>query len=479
MNGVLGNSLGLLEVFTLVLLNGFFVAAEFALVSVSARRARLDQLANEGNRAAKRVQMVIRHLDTYIAATQLGITMASLGLGYVGEPAMSRLLEPLFRFLPGKGAVITSHAVAIAAGFILVTSIHIVLGELVPKSAAIQRSEGMALLLAGPLSLFARIFKPFITVLSFTGNAILRLIGLRPVAGGHSSVHSVEELELLVHSTREAGLLEAQQERMVSGVFDFKDTVVRKIMTPRLDITALEADADAEELIRLVNESGHSRFPVYDDDLDNIVGVLHVKDVLKSLVDSPESLGIRESMRPAYFVPENKRASFLLTELRRNKLQMAIVRDEYGTVTGVVTIEDLLEEIVGEIQDEYDVEEPQVQVIDSTTSILDGRMSLSDVNDRMGLNLPEEEADTIGGFVFGLLGHQAEQGERVRWENVEFVVEATDGRRIQKVRLIYHPEPGDDVDFQEANAAEEVTADQTVQAAPQDVETTPDLPLRR
>ncbi len=437
----LNSSFGLLAVLALVLLNGFFVAAEFALVSV--RHSRMEQLANEGSRSAQSVLRALSRLDTCIAGTQLGITMASLGLGSVGEPFVAHLIDPLFsRWLPAQGAAITSHAFALAIAFAIVTSFHIVLGELVPKSVAIQRSDRMALLLTGPLNLFLRIFRPAILALNMAGNFVLRAIGLQPV-GEHTAVHSVDELELLVHSTAEAGLLEEQQERMVTGVFDFEDTVVRKLMTPRLDITAVEVNAGTEELIRVISESGHSRLPVYEGTLDNILGVIHAKDVLRSLARS-RTVNVRELMHPAYVIPESKRAGYLLAEMRRSRTHMAIVQDEYGTVVGVVTIEDLLEEIVGEIQDEYDIEEPTLDILADNMALVDGRMALSDVNDRLVLELPEEEADTIGGFVFSLLGHQAEQGEHVSWENVEFTVEATDGRRITQVRLTWQPKVGEE-----------------------------------
>lgn len=431
-----GDALGLLAVLGLVLLNGFFVAAEFALVSV--RASRVEELANAGSRAARGVRRALKHLDTYIAATQLGITMASLALGFIGEPALARLLEPLFReFLPPRGAVITAHGTALAIAFGIVTALHIVLGELAPKSVALQRPDTTALIVTAPLDVFLKIFRPFILALNATGNAVVRLLGLQPT-GGHASVHSVEELELLVHSTREAGFLQEEQEQMVAGVFDLEETTIRKVMTPRLDITAVEADASVEELVRVVTESGHSRIPVYDDDLDNIVGVVHVKDVLQGLCGQRPAPTIRELMRPPLFVLETKRAGFLLAEMRKNKMQLAIVRDQYGTVTGVVTIEDLLEEIVGEIQDEYDVEEPMVTQAEDGTWIIDGRMSIEDYNERFGAKLPIGEADTLGGFVFGLMGHQPAQGETAVWNGHEFRVEATDGRRIQKVRVTRH-----------------------------------------
>jgi putative hemolysin len=437
MNDTTKSVLGIAAVLVLVLLNGFFVAAEFALVSV--RKSRIDQLANEGNRRARGVQKALEHLDAYIAATQLGITMASLALGFVGEPAAAHLIEPLFApFLPPKEAFITSHGVAIALAFAIVTALHIVIGELAPKSIALQRPDATSLWVTTPLDIFVRVFRPFIIVLNNTGNFVVRLLGLEP-AGEHAHVHSVDELELLVHSTREAGLIEEQQEKMVAGVFDFEEIVVRKVMTPRLDITAIPVDADMETLIHLVTSSGHSRLPVYEGNLDNIIGIVHIKDLLRSFTDKSQEETIRDVLRPPYFVPENKKAGFLLAEMRRSKTQIAIVRDEYGVVTGVVTIEDLLEEIVGDIQDEYDTEESQITQIDAHTFLVDGTMLIEDFNEATRSDLPTDTADTIGGFVFDAMGHQPAMNESAAWNGLQFTVTATDGRRIQQVRVVRTP----------------------------------------
>ena len=429
---LLRDLLGLLAVAILVALNGFFVAAEFALVSV--RKTRIEELVNKGDRRAKRVFQALEHLDTYIAATQLGITMASLALGAVGEPAVERLIEPFFRFLPEKAQYFTSHSVAIAIAFSLVTALHIVFGELAPKSVALQKPDGTALMVTGPLNLFLAIFRPFILVLNATGNFVTRRLGLE-AATEHGSVHSVEELELLVHTTREAGEIDEQQELMVSGVFDFKDTIVRKVMTPRPDITAIDIETPTGEILRVVAASGHSRLPVYEDNLDNIVGLIHVKDVLQDVADGSMDASVRALMRPALFVPESKRASFLLSELRRQKIQLAVVRDEYGVVSGIVTIEDLLEEIVGDILDEYDQEEHTLTKVSEGVWIVEGSVLLEDLSELLEVEFPSDEADTIGGFVFSLSGHQPEQGEAVEFPPYRFLVEQTDGKRVQKVRI--------------------------------------------
>ncbi len=424
--------INLLVVLVLILLNGFFVAAEFALVSV--RKTRIEELVHQGNRKAKRVHRALSHLDTYIAATQLGITMASLALGFVGEPTLTPMLEPLLRFLPAKETLLTSHGVALTIAFVIVTALHIVFGELAPKSVALQRPENTTLWVTAPLDVFLALFRPFIFLLNSVGNGVVRLIGLQPVPE-HASVHSVEELEILVHSSREAGIIAEQEERMVAGVFDFGDTVVRKVMTSRLDVVAIEVSTPPEELIRIVTETGHSRLPVYEDNIDNILGTIHVKDVLKDMLDGKLDCPLKDLLRPPFFVPENKRASYLLAEMRRSKMQMAIVRDEYGVVSGVITIEDLLEEIVGDILDEYDVEETLMAQIDPLTWLVDGAMRLEDLNERLDLAFPTDEADTIGGYLFGLLGHQPALSEFADSSGIRLSVEETDGRRVTKVRL--------------------------------------------
>ncbi len=431
-SALLSHLAGLFAVVILVALNGFFVAAEFALVSV--RKSRIEELVNKGDRRARRVFQALEHLDTYIAATQLGITMASLALGAIGEPAVAHLVDPLFSFLPANARYFTAHGVAVAVSFSLVTALHIVFGELAPKSVALQKPDGTALFVTGPLNLFLAVFRPVILALNATGNFVTRRLGLE-TATEHGSVHSVEELELLVHTTREAGEIDEQQEQMVSGVFDFKDTIVRKVMTPRPDITAIDVDTPTDEILRVVSASGHSRLPVYEDNLDNIIGVIHVKDVLHDVADGSMDASVRALMRPALFVPESKRGSFLLAELRRQKIPLAVVRDEYGVVSGVVTIEDLIEEIVGDILDEYDLEEETLTRVADGVWLVEGSVLLENLSEPLEVEFPTDEADTIGGFVFSLSGHQPEQGESVEFPPYRLIVEQTDGKRVQKVRI--------------------------------------------
>ena len=437
MNDPVKDGLNVLIVFALVALNAFFVAVEFALASLNS--AKIDQLASTGSRAALRVQKARAQLDTCFAGTQLGVTMASLALGSIGEPAAARLLEPLFaKILPHPACRHLSERAGDCARLRACHGAAYCHGRTCAEKRGVSEGGRHGSAPRSPSQcLHLLFFRPFIVVLNGLGNGILRRFGMTPIAG-HNAVHSVEELELLVHSTTEAGDLDPQQEQMVSGVFDFRDTIARKIMTPRLDITAVELHCATSELLRVVTHSGHSRLPVYDGSLDDIKGVIHVKDVLIDVADGSMDASIAELMRPPYFVPETKRASHLLAELRRRKSQMAVVLDEYGVVSGLVTIEDLLEEIVGDIQDEYDVEENPLTQLTETTWLADGGLTLDELEERLGLHVVSEEEtqpDTLGGLIFERLGHQPAVGETVAFHGLEMRVEATDGRRVQKALI--------------------------------------------
>ena len=434
---VIATTLSLIAVVVLVLLNGFFVAAEFALVSV--RRTRIDQLVSEGSARARLVQRALTHLDTYIAATQLGITMASLALGFIGEPAIAGLLEPLFAsFLPPEGAFFTAHGVALVIAFSIATALHIVLGELAPKSIALQRAEATALWVTGPLELFLKLFRPFIATLNGVGNGLVRLIGLAPV-GGHGAVHSVEELELLVHSTREAGLLEEQQERMVAGVFDFGERLASQVMTPRTEIEAVPATIKLPELAQRAATGNHSRLPVYDGDRDHMIGVIHVKDVLRTLErgTAAAQFELRSIMRRVPFVPASLPLDKLMAELRRQRSHLAVVVDEFGGTGGIVTLEDLLEEIVGDVVDEFDPgREPIEQLADGSYG-LDGLLEFDEVDTRFALGVEEPYYDTLGGYVFGRLQRAPKVGDTLPLpDGRRLRVTELDGLRVARVVLL-------------------------------------------
>lgn len=444
--------LSLLAVVVLVLLNGFFVAAEFALVSV--RKSRIDQLALEGGARARRVQAALVRLDTYIAATQLGITMASLALGFIGEPAIAGLIEPLIgQVLPAEGVVFTSHLVALVIAFSIATALHIVLGELAPKSIALQRPEATSLWVTAPLDVFLRVFRPFIVSLNWVGNAVVRLIGLEPV-GEHGAVHSVEELGLLVRSTREAGLLEEQQEQMVAGVFEFAETHAGQVMTPRTEIDAVPLRAGLDELTRLAGDGTHSRLPVYDGDLDHIVGVVHVKDVIRVILKGADAAAfdLGATMRPALFVSETLPLDRLMAEMRRQKVHLAVVLDEFGGTAGLVTFEDLLEEIVGDVADEFDETPDQIERRADGSVVLDGLLAVDEVNERFGLAIEEPFYDSIGGHVFGRLQRTPEPGDEVALaDGRRLRVEEVDERRI--ARLLLLPPRGDRADAPAVDSA--------------------------
>ncbi|MCC6729870.1 MAG: HlyC/CorC family transporter [Chthonomonadales bacterium] len=448
---VLGRDLAI--VLVLIFINGMFSMAEAALLTV--RRSRIEQLVEEGNRAARVVSHMLSEPTRMLSTIQVGITL--VGLFSAGAAADSAVM-PLAQFLRARfaGTFVATGASTIAFVVVMLTVslLTLVIGEITPKSIAVVRSEAIALAVAFPIRTLQSVIGPVVTAVTALSNILVRPFG--GTATFHTAALSEEELKIMVEQSEEYGVIEPQEKEMIHSIFDFADTTVRKVMTPRLDITAVEADVSVEELIRSVSESGHSRLPVYDDNLDNIVGVVHVKDVLERLAERGLQQSVREVMRPPYFIPDGKRIDDLLGEFRRNKRQLAIVRDEYGTVTGVVSLEDLLEEIVGEIQDEYDVEEPEVCQVDEQTCIIDARMSVEDFNDRMGVELPADESDTLGGFLFSLLGHQPEAHETAMWEGLEFGVEATDGRRIQKVRVARPPRPAHEVaDGEEADAGSE------------------------
>ena len=433
--------LGLLAVFALVFMNGFFVAAEFSFVG--ARRTRIAQLANEGNAGARATQSALEHLDRYIAATQLGITLASLGLGWIGEPAIAHLFEPLFeRFLPEDVAITVGRSVSVVIAFSLVTMLHIVLGELAPKSIALQRPEEVAIIVARPTIVFHNIFNPVIRLMNGIGNAVVRLLGFEP-ASEHSAVHSPEELEMLVHSSREAGLLQESEEVLLRRVFDFSDISVVEIMQPRVEVDAVDIEMTLPELLQHIAAQHHSRYPVYREQLDNVVGVINVKDVFDLLVRQPElrdgdgaGFDMQTLLRTPIYVPETISVDKLLEEMRRQKSHLAIVIDEYGGMAGLATMEDILEELVGEVNDEFDVESPGV-VEETDPNLVDGLTSLTDVIERFGHPGGEIDSTTIGGYVAERLERIPVQGDSLPFGDYDLYVEEMDGMRVAKVRFDY------------------------------------------
>jgi CBS domain containing-hemolysin-like protein len=431
--------LGLAIVFVLVLINGFFVAAEFSLVSV--RKTRIEELIAHGRSEAKAVQHAIKDPDRFIAATQLGITLASLGLGWIGEPALSHLIEPLFEWLPGEIGGAAAHVAAGGAvAFVLITSMHVIVGELMPKSIALQNAERTALLVARPTLWVEQLFRPFIWALNGLGNLLLRLLGFRRSAE-HEKLHSVEELKMLVDASQEGGVIEPTESEMLHAVFDFGQMSARQVMVPRTEMLTVDADEPLGEAIDLVLQHHVTKFPVYEHDLDHIVGILHVKDLVRVMrLPANSRPALRDLMREPLFVPDTVRVDALLTRFRQRKQHIAILLDEYGGTAGLVTLQDLLEEIVGEVADAFEPEDPNVQRLPDGTVRLNGLMLVEDFNDTFGLNLSDPNYETIAGYVMGRLDRIPKVGDEidVPLNEHEFLclrVEQMDGKRIARLVL--------------------------------------------
>lgn len=432
--------LKILAVLVLVAINAYFVATEFALVAV--RRTRIEQRMRGGDPRAKHVAWALDHPDDYISAAQLGITVASIAIGYIAEDSIHALILPyldrIHMVVPLLGGpIITGHLVAIVITLIIVTYLHVVLGEQVPKMIAIQKAEAIALWTTRPTIIIGKIFRPLIKVMSGSASAIMRMFGLEPT-GVHSIAHSPEEIRMLVEQSGQEGEIEAEQEQMIHGVFEFPEIMAREIMTPRPDVIALEVSANLDEVVTLLIEEGHSRIPVYEDDLDNIIGILLVKDLLPYLVGTAgEAFVLREVLREPFFVPDTKRISELLAELRTRNVHLAIVLDEFGGTEGLVTLEDLLEQIVGDIYDEYDLPEPDFTTTPEGDVLIDGGAAIDEVNERFGMELSSDDFDTIGGFIFGALGRVPQPGDSILVNGSgELRVEGTEERRITSVRLV-------------------------------------------
>lgn len=414
----------------LVLANAFFVAAEFALVG--ARRTRIEALAREGKVGARPALAAIRQLDRAISATQLGITMASLGLGWVGESTLAAALIDIFAPLPSPWNALASHAIAGTLAFAAITILHIVLGELAPKSLALLFPETVSLWTAPPLLVFTRVFSPFIAVLNGSANLLLRAIGLRPPREAER-VHRPEEIELLLVQSVQHGVLEREPVEMIRGVFDLSETTAAEVMTPRTEIVAIDQRASLAEAADAMLRSGHSRLPVYNGTIDHIVGVVLARDVWRAEREG-RSTPLTSLIHPVMFVPETKPVEDLLREMQRQRIHMAIVLDEYGGTAGLVTLEDLLEEIVGEIQDEHEEEEPEIAETEGEV-VLSGGVPIAEINERYGLQLPDDEYTTVAGLVMGLLGRIGREGEEVEWDGVRFRILRMSGRRIERLAL--------------------------------------------
>ena len=426
-------ALNLVIVVLLVLANGFFVASEFALVGV--RKSRIESLAKTGNRRAKRLLPLVNNLNAYISATQLGITLASLALGWIGEPAIAHLLE---RPLKGRISDTLMHTIAFAIAFTIITFLHIVLGELAPKTLALERAEKTALAIALPMEIFYKIFRWPIRLLDWAGTRTVRLFGLHP-SSSHASIYTEDELRQLIDISRASGHLEADDQRLINRVLDFSDAQVREAMIPRTAVAALPVTATLEEAKAAFRSLGYSRLPVYEDNLDKVVGVLVRRDLEPYLesATAPGDFNLRNLIHPPQFIPPSARLGAALNQMQSKRIHLGFVVDEHGGIEGIVTLEDLLEEIVGEINDEFD-EEVRAQISKEAdgTYLLSGMLTVRDANRQLKLDLPEDGGyTTLAGFIMAQAGRLPQTGEVVEYEDMTFKIERLEGRRIRRVRL--------------------------------------------
>ena len=415
----------------LVLANGFFVAAEFALVG--ARRTRIEALVRTGSRSAVIARNAIGRLDHYLSATQLGITLASLGLGWVGESTLAAIFIQTFGGLGAPWDAVASHLVAGTIAFAIITVLHIVLGELMPKSIAIMKPEATTLWTAPALVVFAKVLAPFIYLLNGLANKLLGMFGLH---APHESerVHRPEEIEMIVQQSSEHGQLGEEPGEMIRGVIELSETTAGEVMTPRISIVALERTSSVQEAAELILREGHSRVPVYTDSLDDINGVVVARDVWRAQVEGQTEL--EAVCRAVHFVPDSKPIIELLPMMRKLGVQLVVVVDEFGGTAGILTIEDLVEEIVGEIRDEHDIEPPGIDVTEDGRIYVSGSVGIGELNDEFGLDLPEQDYTTVAGYVMGLLGRIAVEGDEMDIPGGALKVLNMEGRRIERLELV-------------------------------------------
>jgi len=416
--------LELVAVGVLILLNAFFVAAEYGLVT--ARRTRIVELQHQGNRRARDVLRITADPPRFIAAMQLGVTLTSLGIGALGEVALSRLFDKAI-----------STVLAVIFAYLVLTFLHVVIGELVPKGLALGHSEGTALIVAAPVRVFFIVMRPLIWFLEACTEIVLRWLGQKP-PGADDDVLSEAELRMLVSRSTQHGEIEQQEQEMLYKVFDFADKEAKDVMVPRPEVVALSIDLPPEQCLEAVMDSPFTRYPVYRESLDNVVGILHVRDLFRALRDrGMHEVKVEDIIRPAHIVPETKDLAALLAEFRRANQHMAIVVDEYGDMEGIVTLEDLLEEIVGDIEDEFDLPDESVEQIDEDNVIIEGTFPIDDFNERFQTALSDEDYHTMAGFVFGLLGRQPEAGDTIMHDGMRFDVLEVEGSRILKLAVTF------------------------------------------
>ena len=438
----------------LVLLNGFFVAAEFSIVKV--RYSQIQLKAAEGNTMAKQAENIIKNLDAYLSATQLGITLASLALGWVGESALHHLIESLFHSLNIELAASTVTTISVVCSFMLITTMHIVFGELVPKSIAIRKSEATTLFIAYPLHLFYNVFRPFIWLMNSLSSGFLRIIKINPASD--QDIHSTEELQLLVKQSADSGEIEEENYEIIKNAFDFTDHNAKQIMIPRQNISSIDIEDTTEEIIAQIMDSGYSRIPVYEGSIDNIVGIFYTKEIIREYIKSKGELNhdnLRGLMREAFFVVGSKKISDLLKVFQLKKQHMAIVIDEFGGTEGIITLEDILEELVGEIQDEEDEEERIVDKVGENTFWVKATQPLEEINECLPKKIPESEEgeyNTLAGFILNELQDIPEENQEFDFGYYHFKILKMQNKSVELVELVYKKPVAEDLTDETAEA---------------------------
>ena len=413
----------------LVLLNGFFVAAEFSMVKVRASQVELK--ANKGGKRAKIALHMVENLDSYLSATQLGITLASLALGWVGENVMADVITKTLHFLKVDISADLAHKISIPVGFTLITIAHIVFGEQAPKMIAIKNPLKIALFIAVPMRIFYVVFNPFVWFLNKLSSFLLKILGIKK--DSESDAHSEEELRMILTESEESGAIKQSENELIQNVFDFDDRIIKQIMVPQNRISAINIEMGHEQIIKKIIEEGYSRLPVYLGDIDNVVGIIHSKDLLKAVIDN-RFKSIKEIMRPAHFVPENMKVNDLLRDFQRLHAQIAIVTNEFGATAGIITMEDIIEELVGEIRDEHDDEKPDIEKINDTEYIVKAQTTLVDLNESLPIALPESPRyDTISGYVNYIFGRIPAVNEKKYSNGYEITILK---RKKQSVELV-------------------------------------------
>lgn len=425
----------------LLFVNGFFVSAEFALVKI--RKTRLEQLVNEGNRQAETALRLIANMNKMLAAAQLGVTIASIALGWVAESTIVQLIQPIVKFIPFISSHYAAHAIAVPVSFVLVTYFHVLMGEQLPKCISLKHTDSIALAISTPMEMFMAVMRPFVWMLQVSGDYLLKVF--HADSADTSLVHSTEELDMLVDASYNEGVLNETEAEMLHNMFKFSDLMAKQVMIPRTDMICVPEDISYDDLNKLALENGYTRYPVYEkDNIDKIIGFVHVKD-LYSIALTKEEYSMKTLLRPLILIPETMTLDNLMKEFKKLHIQMAVVVDEFGGTAGLITLEDVLEEIIGEVQDEFDEEEVvNIEEISDNTYFANGMMRVDELVEYFGMHdeelKEEDDVDTIAGLVVKLLGRIAEVGDSVSYKCLSFTVKEVDGARITQLEIIKEPE---------------------------------------